>query len=128
MRHLLLVFALLLATLTEASAQTRTTNRNRGKKKVAYSSRGVRRAVGPGISPRTGRPYGEALSQRPDLRDQVYLAPGVPMRRKPVYQPKSSYSNRAPRAAARAANTTVGSAAPPAARPAVRPAKGRPRR
>ena len=123
MRHLLFVFALLLATLTEAGAQARTTNRNRGKKKVAYSSRGVRRAVGPGISPRTGRPYGEALSQRPDLRDQVYLAPGVPMRRKPVYQPKSSYSNRAPRAA-RPANTTVGSAAQPAARPA----KARPRR
>ena len=125
MRYILLVFVLLLATLTEASAQTRTTNRNRGKKKVAYSTRGARRVVGPGISPRTGRPYGEALAQRPDLRDQVYLAPGVPMRKKPVYLPKSSYSNRAPRAARPATSTTLRGNA---AKPAARPAKPTPRR
>ncbi|WP_375416841.1 hypothetical protein [uncultured Hymenobacter sp.] len=105
MLRYLLVAALLLAGLTEASAQT-TTRRKTAKKRAAYSVRGPRRAVGPGISPRTGRPYGEALAQHPELKDQVYLAPGVPMRKRSTYLPKSSYSNRAPRAAALGAATT----------------------
>lgn len=104
MLRYLLVAALLLAGLTEASAQT--TRRKTAKKRAAYSVRGPRRAVEPGISPRTGRPYGEALAQHPELKDQVYLAPGVPMRKRSTYLPKSSYSNRAPRATAAGAATT----------------------
>lgn len=111
MLRYLLAAALLLIGLTEATAQT-ITNRNHGKKRAAYSTRGARRKVGPGISPRTGRPYGEALAQHPDLKDQVYLAPGQPMRRKSVYLPKSSYSSRTarvakPTKAKQPANTTL---------------------
>ncbi len=127
MLRYLLVAALLLATLTEASAQT-TTRRKTAKKRAAYSVRGPRRVVGPGISPRTGRPYGEALAQHPELKDQVYLAPGVPMRKRSTYLPKSSYSNRAPRAAtgatSRSANTTLSGGGTKAATPAK--AKRRP--
>lgn len=111
MLRFLLAAVLLFVGLTDANAQT-ATNRNRGKKKVAYSARGARRKVGPGISPRTGQPYGAALAQHPDLKDQVYLAPGVPMRKRSTYLPKSSYSSRvpgAPKAVAekQPANTTL---------------------
>ena len=117
----LLAAALLFASLTSATAQT-TPRRKAGRARTPYSVRSPRRVVQPGISPRTGRPYGEALQQHPELREQIYLAPGVPVRKRSTYLPKSSYSSRTPRPATKgsAGGTTLGSSsrqATPARRP-----------
>lgn len=112
MLRYLLAASLLLIGLTEASAQT--TPRRAARKRVPYSVRAARKA-GPGINPHTGRPYGAALAQHPDLKDQVYLAPGVPMRKRSTYLPHSSYSNRTPKPAAPRTNTTLSGSAGPAA-------------
>lgn len=111
----LLVTALLLVSLTPANAQT-TPRRKAAHSRTAYSVRGPRRVVGPGISPRTGRPYGEALQQHPELKDQIYLAPGVPARKRSTYLPKSSYSSRTPRTTTtsqQSGNTSLNGSATP---------------
>lgn len=108
----LLAGMLLLVGLTVASAQT--APHRATKKRVPYSTRKAKQPAGPAINPHTGRPYGAALQQHPELRDQVYLAPGVPMRKKSTYQPHSSYSSRPTRPATGATaggNTTLGGGA-----------------
>lgn len=117
----LLAAALLLASLSSATAQT-TPRRQAAGSRTPYSVRSPRRVVKPGISPRTGRPYGETLQQHPELREQIYLAPGVPMRKRSTYLPKSSYSSRTPRPTTKgsAGGTTLGGSSRQAA-PVRRP-------